>query len=205
MNHKQKFGYIVLGAVIMLIGMGIGSTFFPPPLIAHQDSVFDTITCRNLGVVDENGNLRIRLSSNHPLRKDITVFNENGKERIILTGSDFLMGNGIKVYGENSKLGISLFSSNILGNSISVRNRSSELGGVSLWTRDNSTPMPKELNGITISDPAGKMSFQIYASLDSNELIVRDKSSGEGIGFYGDSNETKQTRWYPPPPKEEKR
>ena len=107
------------------------------------------------------------------------------------------MGNGINVYGEDGKLGIDLHSSNSLGNNISVLNSSSELGGVSLWARDNSTALP-EMNGIGISDPAGKMSFQIYASLDSNELIVRDKSSGEGIGFYSDGNEAKQTRWSVP-------
>ena len=34
MNCKQKFGYMVLGAVIMLIGLAVGA-IVSPPLIAH--------------------------------------------------------------------------------------------------------------------------------------------------------------------------
>ena len=52
-----------------------------------------------------------------------------------------------------------------------------------------------DANGIYIFDPAVKKSFEFEAYSDRNELIVRNKSSGAGIGFYGDSNEVKQTRW----------
>ena len=50
-------------------------------------------------------------------------------------------------------------------------------------------------NAIVISDTADKMSFRFSAYRDRNELVVCDKSSGAGIGFYGDANEAKQTRW----------
>ena len=83
MKRKICVRSMVLGAGIMLIGLAVGA-IVSSPLIAQQHGVFDTIICRNLGVVDENGKLRIRLSSDHPLSKDITVFNKNGKERIIL-------------------------------------------------------------------------------------------------------------------------
>lgn len=50
-------------------------------------------------------------------------------------------------------------------------------------------------NSIHLWDPADKKSFEFNAYRDRNELIVRDKSSGAGIGFYADSNEAKQTTW----------
>ena len=60
MSHKIKLGYISLGAVIMLIGMGVGSTL-TPPLVAQHNGVFDEITCRRIKVVDKAGNVKIRL------------------------------------------------------------------------------------------------------------------------------------------------
>ena len=60
MNTPQKMKYTALGAVIMLIGMGVGSTL-TPPLIAQRNSVFDTITCRTLKVVDKVGKEKVAL------------------------------------------------------------------------------------------------------------------------------------------------
>ena len=50
---------------------------------------------------------------------------------------------------------------------------------------------------LTINDPTGKESFEFNAFPHRNALIVRDKSSGGGIGFYSDANEAKQTTWNP--------
>lgn len=54
MNNKQKFSYTLLGAVIMLIGIGVG-TIVSPPLIAQRDAVFGEIVCNQLKVVDKYG------------------------------------------------------------------------------------------------------------------------------------------------------
>ena len=62
MNHKQKLGYVALGALIMLVGLAVGA-IVSPPLIAQRNDVFDKITCRSLEVVDENGNIAVRLES----------------------------------------------------------------------------------------------------------------------------------------------
>ena len=43
MNQKQKFGYTVLGALIMLVGIGVGS-IVSPPLIAQRDGVFGELS-----------------------------------------------------------------------------------------------------------------------------------------------------------------
>ena len=60
MNHKQKLGYMALGAGIMALGIIIGQ-FVTPDIEAQSDGVFDTIQCRELQVVDENGNKAIFL------------------------------------------------------------------------------------------------------------------------------------------------
>ena len=139
MSHKIKLGYIGLGAVIMLIGMGVGSTL-TTPLIAQRNGVFDEITCRYLKVVNQSGEASITLDSNAFIGSVITMRDLSGKMGIMLLAGD-------------------------------------------------------KLNGIQITDNEGKVSFDFSAYADRNEMIVRDKSSGEGIGFYADSNEAKLIRW----------
>ena len=51
-----------LGAVIMLIGLAVG-TIVSPPLIAQRNGVFDKITCREIEVIDKDGNEAISLST----------------------------------------------------------------------------------------------------------------------------------------------
>lgn len=120
MNHKQKLGYMALGALILAIGITIGQ-FITPNIEAQQNGFFDQITCRQLTIVDENG------------------------KKVIGLGSSNEFGNGIGIYDQN-----------------------------------------------------GKASFDFNAHTASNELIVRNKSDGAGIGFYADYNEARQIRWNPP-------
>ena len=47
MNYKQKILYFVSGAVVMLIGLGIGA-IVAPPLTAQNDGVFDRVICSEL-------------------------------------------------------------------------------------------------------------------------------------------------------------
>ena len=54
MNYKQKLGYMALGAVILAVGITIGQ-FVTPNIEAQSNGVFDTITCRELRFVGENG------------------------------------------------------------------------------------------------------------------------------------------------------
>ena len=51
MNHKQKIGYTILGAGIMLIGILIDN-LTSPPVTAQNDG---EITCQRLTFVDEKG------------------------------------------------------------------------------------------------------------------------------------------------------
>ena len=45
MNHRQKLGYIALGAGIMAVGITIGQ-FITPQLEAQSNGVFDKVVCR---------------------------------------------------------------------------------------------------------------------------------------------------------------
>ena len=54
MNYKQKLGYMALGAGILAIGIIIGQ-FVTPDIEAQSNSVFDKITCREIEVIDKNG------------------------------------------------------------------------------------------------------------------------------------------------------
>ena len=49
MNHKQKLGYMALGAGILAVGIIIGQVI-TPNIEAQSDGVFDTIMCRQLFV-----------------------------------------------------------------------------------------------------------------------------------------------------------
>ena len=52
MNNKQRFGYMILGAIIMLVGVGVG-VIVSPPLIAQKAA--GEIVCTKLTVMDETG------------------------------------------------------------------------------------------------------------------------------------------------------
>ena len=60
MNFKQKLGYTVFGAAIMLIGV-LAATHLTP-IVAQNNGVFEEITCKQL-VVSNNGKWNVVLSS----------------------------------------------------------------------------------------------------------------------------------------------
>lgn len=65
MTYKQKLGYVILGSVLTLIGVGAGMIIKPltaqntPPKYAH----FDNITCKRLDVFDDDRNVGISISA----------------------------------------------------------------------------------------------------------------------------------------------
>ncbi len=95
MNHKQKLGYTVLGAVIMLIGIGVGS-IVSPPLIAQRNGVFDEIQCTTLTMVDKAGNPAIDLFARDEVN-GIIAFDKSGKPAISLLSAEEGV-NGIAIY-----------------------------------------------------------------------------------------------------------
>ena len=84
MNHKQKLGYMALGAGILTLGITIGQ-IITPHIEAQQNGLFDTITCRELKVVDQNGQQAIELNGKD-WEKGIYIYDPNGKKAIELAG-----------------------------------------------------------------------------------------------------------------------
>ena len=91
MDYKQKLGYMALGAVIMLVGMG-SAFVFSPPLSAHDS---EYIVCKGLTVVDNKGNDAIRLTVGER-RNFIVVYDKTGKKAVGLHTDG--TGNGVVVF-----------------------------------------------------------------------------------------------------------
>ena len=84
MNHKQKLGYMALGAAIMAIGIIIGQ-WGTPDIEAQNNGVFDKITCREIEVVDKDGETAIRLyTTKHG--GNIRMDSKDGKRAIMGIG-----------------------------------------------------------------------------------------------------------------------
>ena len=217
MNHRQKLGYIALGAGIMLIGMSVGSTFFTPNIEAQNNGFFDKITCREFEVLDKNGKTALNVKS-EGMENSITLYHPNGKRAFRLL-SNTILENFMILYGPDGKMAIGLHSTGA-GSLISIDDPNGK-GGISLQSlgavqslglgAENTISISnpngitaielnslKSGNGISIYDPNEKKAFQFDAYTDKNELSVHNKSDGAGIGFYADYNEAKQIRWSPP-------
>ena len=82
MNHKQRLGYTVFGAVIMLVGITIGQ-FITLNIEAQHNGVFDEITCRRLKVVDKAGKKAINLNAAEDANA-IIVYDKTGEPAILL-------------------------------------------------------------------------------------------------------------------------
>lgn len=106
MDHKQKFAYTVLGAVIMLIGISVGS-IVSPPLIAQKDGVFGEIQCSQLTVVDKAGRTAIALTADEVANR-VLVNNTAGKAVIGLVASERV--NRILVTDKTGKSAVDLRS-----------------------------------------------------------------------------------------------
>ena len=90
MNHKQKLGYMAIGAGIMALGITIGQ-FITPNIEAQGNGVFDKITCREIEVVDAKGNKAIVLGSGGqaPFRENwVTIYYPQGDKAIRLWSNE---------------------------------------------------------------------------------------------------------------------
>ena len=122
MNHKQKLGYMALGAGILALGIIIGQ-IITPDIEAQGNGVFDDITCRRLTVVDQNEKVAILLASDKESANAIVILDQNGKKAIGLTALNNEVGNAITILDQNEKMAIALssFSDENGGNAVMVR------------------------------------------------------------------------------------
>ena len=91
MDYKQKLGYMVLGAAMILVGVAV--SVFSPSLDAQRHSEY--IVCKGLTVVDNKGNKAIRLMVGKN-RNYIIVYDKTGKKAIGLHTDG--TGNGVVVF-----------------------------------------------------------------------------------------------------------
>ena len=167
MNYKQKLGYMLFGAVIMLIGIAVGSIVSPRWIVQRED-VFGEIECAGLTVVDKEGNKAIGLQS-HDKANIVSVYDSEGNVAMSL-GSIDEVGNGLNIYDKYGSLMVGLMSS-------------------SGW--DNLTG-----SGLTIYNMRGKVAVELGSTLRGNEVSVYD-SGGKRVGemVSGTDNWTDLTPW----------
>ena len=87
MNHKQKLGYMVLGAWIMAVGIIIGQ-FITPNIEAQSNGVFDEIQCSKLTMVDRNGKKAIVLESDKYDNNHLIIYHPQGDKAIRLWSNE---------------------------------------------------------------------------------------------------------------------
>ena len=163
MNHKQKCFYTALGAVIMLIGMGVGA-IVSPPLIAQRNGVLGEIQCTSLTVVDKSGEPAIVLRTDETLGNGVIIHNKEGTPALFLVADD--TGNSIAVADKSGEPAVLLRTSE-LANRVIVRN---PLGkdGVRLSAG-------KVANRVTVYNPEGANAVQLYADEVTNRATVHNK------------------------------
>ena len=145
MNYKQKSGYMLLGAGLLAVGIIIGQ-LIEPDMETDLNGVLEKIRCRELEVVDANGNKAISLRSDAASsmsvyydkqgnvamlmgcidEKDrgVSIYDQYGRLLVGLSsasGWDNLKGSGLTVYDMQGNAAVELVS-NLGGNQVSVYN-----------------------------------------------------------------------------------
>ena len=210
MNHKQKLGYTLLGAGIMAVGITIGQ-FVTPNIEAQSNGVFDKIVCQQLEVVDKAGK-RIAFLGRDVFYQSIgqgmegnvfEIFDKDGKPAIKLSAN---IMNEVIIHDKTGDNAIRLYAFGGVSSgvsSIQVFERGDK--GFDLTISDGYRTMtvydPLETKDIEIEGhklTTWKEAFEVNVSNTRNALRLWGKSPYQrGIGFYGDSNEAKMTKWNP--------
>ena len=151
MNHKQKFGYMALGAAVLALGVIIGQ-WVTPDIEAQNNGVFDKVVCRELEVINEEGSKRaIHLGSDN-VGSFLSLKDEDGEAAITLSVDG--LGKGITIYAKGYKEAITInHLEHFKANSISLYNTPTKKKGIDLLSSEWGS-------SIKISDAAGNVSWQ---------------------------------------------
>ena len=158
MNHKQKLGYIVLGAAIMAVGITIGQ-FVTSNIEAQLNGVFDEIQCSKLTVVDKAGRTGMYLIATE-YGNGIMVYDTTEKIAIQLTASED--ENDLTVYNKAEKTGIRLTTSKD-DNGVTIANKVGEIAIQLAASEDG--------NGVIMKNKEGKPAV-VLVSLDNLDNSV---------------------------------
>ena len=182
MNHKQKLGYIALGAGIMALGITIGQ-FITPNIEAQSNGVFDKITCREIEVVDKNGNKAVALFSDADTNR-VIVYNPQGKQGIKLESG--FWGNYVIVFEDqdSEKEGVSLAGTSE-ENYVIVRNfRRSGRAAAKLISKE-------DISSVEVLDKNGDLVVWLVRLFPSHphyrgapsRILLHDKEGANRIGL----------------------
>ena len=163
MNQKQKCFYTALGAVIMLIGIGVGAIICPP-LIAQKGDVLGEIQCTGLTVVDMAGNPVIVLRTDETLGNGIVIHNPQGTPAVLLVADE--TGNNLAVADKSGEPAVLLRTSE-LAHRVIVHNPAGK-DGVRLSAG-------KVANRVTVYNPEEANAVQLYADEVTNRVSVHNK------------------------------
>ena len=103
MKYREKLGYIALGGFLMLVGMLAAGLTSPSGAFNNApDAVFGTITCREIKVVDAEGELGAEMRGDEYGKGGVVrVYSKDGK-----TGASMVVdehGGRLRVVGEEGK------------------------------------------------------------------------------------------------------
>ena len=118
MNHRQKCFYTVLGAFIMLVGLGVGAILCPP-LIAQRTDVLGNLKCTSLTVVDMSGKPAIVLRTDETLGNGFVIHNPAGTPAVLFVADE--TGNSVTIADKLGEPAVLLHTSE-LANRVIVRN-----------------------------------------------------------------------------------
>ena len=163
MNHKQKYFYTSLGAVIMLVGILVGS-IVSPPLIAQRMDMPGDLKCTSLTVVDRSGAPAIVLRADEALGTGIIIHNKEGTPAMLFVANE--VGNSVAVADRSGEPAVLLRTSE-LANRVIVRNPAGK-DGVRLFASEVT-------NRVTLYNPVEVNAIQLYADEIANRVTVHNK------------------------------
>ena len=163
MSHRQKCFHTVLGAVIMLIGIGIG-VIVSPSLIAQSGDVLGDLECTSLTVVDMSGAPAIVLRADETLGNGVVIYNPAGTPAVLFVADE--TGNSVAVADQSGEPAVLLHTSE-LANRVIVRNPAGKDG-----VRRSAG---KVANRVTVYNPEERNAVQLYADEVTNRVSVHNK------------------------------
>ena len=156
LKRFEKLQYMVIGAVLMAVGIGIGS-IFTPPLVAQRDNVFDEITCRKLTVVDENGEQVLTMKS-EPNKDRLTVYDDNGEKAFY-------------------------FATKPKYNIFGVKSPNSVTDTPAVTISGGEEKNGERINRITVGDDKGNIALVFVSRPESNAIGVYDVKGNVALGL----------------------
>ena len=177
MNHKQKIGYTILGAGIMLVGMLIDN-LTSPPVTAQNDG---EITCQKLTFVDETGQPLFYLETGNGLSIfKADVFNWNTevseKKEVMRLTCGGILGNELSLLNPEGREGVRLDASQF-GNFVAIFNHEGK-EAVSLASK-NGRESGVDKNRVRIFNNEGQEAVTLEAQM-KNAAFYAEASSIEG-------------------------